>query len=201
MKRLKVSREIQDIVASLKQGDRVLLSWNHDYVTSDGVSGPQRPIIKLERIAPVGTRAWMEQVDLVVGARPTLGQGPTIGAEAWMIVVGRELGVLDADGHGPDLHTNEWRSAIHHQAFGIEPETGITVVYRSAEGKKLRVTYDNRLQTVTLHRSPKDITLPRAISASGARYAAGNEVFWSKGADAIYKKDGATLFEGNNLQE
>ena len=117
MKHLKVRRDIQEIVASLKQGDRLMLSWNHDYVTSDGGSSPKRPIVKLERIAPMGTRAWMEQVDMVVGASDSLDHGPTIGSEEWMIAVGRELGVRDADGHGPDLHSGEWRSAIHRKAF------------------------------------------------------------------------------------
>lgn len=35
---------------SLKEGDYVLLSWNHDYVHREGSSFPQRPITKLEKI-------------------------------------------------------------------------------------------------------------------------------------------------------
>ncbi|QDU31756.1 hypothetical protein ETAA8_69160 [Anatilimnocola aggregata] len=39
-------------IQGLKAGDFVLLSWNHDYVTSKGVSSPERPVIKLEKIDP-----------------------------------------------------------------------------------------------------------------------------------------------------
>ena len=34
----------------LKKGDRVILNWNHEYITQNGFSGPQRPIIKLAKI-------------------------------------------------------------------------------------------------------------------------------------------------------
>ncbi len=50
MKRLKVTPAIRDTMKSLKKGDRVFLSWNHNYVTVDGSSWPERPITKLERI-------------------------------------------------------------------------------------------------------------------------------------------------------
>ena len=56
MGHLKVPETIRDTVYALKKGDTVLLSWNHDYVTIDGSSGPERPITKLEVIAPVVTR-------------------------------------------------------------------------------------------------------------------------------------------------
>ncbi len=181
-----VRRDIKGIVASFKKGDNVLLSWNHGHVTTDGGSGPARPIVKVEKIAPAGTQAWMEQVDRVVGTWDALDHGPTIGSEQWMIAVNRKLGVHDADGHGSDLHTGQWRSAIHRKAFGLEPESRIVVVYHLADGKELRVTYDNLRQTVTLHTYQKDITLPHAVFASGARYAAGDEEFWNKGAYAIY---------------
>ena len=37
------------VVKTLKQGDRVLLNWRHDYVTRNGSSFPVRPITKLEK--------------------------------------------------------------------------------------------------------------------------------------------------------
>lgn len=49
MKQSKVLPAIRDTVTSLKKGDHVLLSWNHDYVTVDGSSGPDRPVIKLQK--------------------------------------------------------------------------------------------------------------------------------------------------------
>ena len=50
MKTSKVPSGVRNAVNSLKKGDRVLLSWNHDYVTVDGSSGPDRPITKLEKL-------------------------------------------------------------------------------------------------------------------------------------------------------
>ena len=50
MKNLKVPAAIRDTVVALKKGDFVLLDWQHDYVTKDGSSSPERPIKKLERI-------------------------------------------------------------------------------------------------------------------------------------------------------
>ena len=43
--------KLNTIIKGLTKGDRVLLSWNHNYVTEGGSSAPQRPITKLEKIA------------------------------------------------------------------------------------------------------------------------------------------------------
>ena len=50
LKNMKVDQTIYDAVVQLVDGDRVFLSWNHDYVTKNGASGPERPIIKLEKM-------------------------------------------------------------------------------------------------------------------------------------------------------
>ncbi|MCX6997826.1 MAG: hypothetical protein NTV49_12255 [Kiritimatiellaeota bacterium] len=121
MKNPKVPSAIRDVVRMLAKGDLVFLSWNHDYVTVDGSSGPKRPIVKLEKIAPIGTKAWMEQVDRVVGTKDAAGHGPTIDSDEWMIAVSRKLGVFDAQGHGPDLRSKEWVGAIQRKTFGNEP--------------------------------------------------------------------------------
>jgi hypothetical protein len=44
--------KILETVKSLQKGDYVLLSWHHDYVTKQGASFPERPIVKLEKLAP-----------------------------------------------------------------------------------------------------------------------------------------------------
>ena len=49
-KKPKGDPKILETVKGLKKGDYVLLSWHHDYVTSDGASSPERPIVKLEKI-------------------------------------------------------------------------------------------------------------------------------------------------------
>ena len=52
MKEAKVSAEIRKTIDTLQPGDRVLLSWNHDYVTIGRSSRPERPIVKLEKAPP-----------------------------------------------------------------------------------------------------------------------------------------------------
>ena len=39
---------IRDEILALKPGDMVHLKWNHDYVTKDGTSSPERPIVALK---------------------------------------------------------------------------------------------------------------------------------------------------------
>lgn len=48
----KVSQRILDTIKSLKKGDTVKLSWNHNYVTKGGASYPVRAITLLESLAP-----------------------------------------------------------------------------------------------------------------------------------------------------
>ena len=47
----RVTAKMLKLLKSLKVGDAVRLSWNHDYVTKDRVSSPERPIILLEKVA------------------------------------------------------------------------------------------------------------------------------------------------------
>ncbi len=49
-KKPKGDPKILETVKSLKKGDYVLLAWHHDYVTKQGASYPERPIVKLEKI-------------------------------------------------------------------------------------------------------------------------------------------------------
>ena len=43
--------QVKKILESLNKGDYVLLSWNHDYVHTEGCSSPERPITKLVKIS------------------------------------------------------------------------------------------------------------------------------------------------------
>lgn len=122
MKRPKVPADIRAAVHSLKQGDMVLLSWKHDYVTSQGGSAPERPLTRLEKIASVGTQAWLNQIDRRAGVRDTPGHGPTIGSAEWMQAVSVKLGVYDELGHGPTPDSEEWRNAMQWKAFGIKSD-------------------------------------------------------------------------------
>lgn len=122
MKNSKMPADIHTVVNSLKKGDVVLLSWKHDYVTSNGGSAPERPLTRLEKIAPVGTKVWFNQIDRRASVHDTAGHGPTIGSKKWMQAVSAKLEVYDKQGHGPTPDTDEWRNAIHWKAFGIKPE-------------------------------------------------------------------------------
>ena len=42
--------KLNEIIEGLQEGDRVLLSWNHNYVTRGGSSAPERPITKLRKV-------------------------------------------------------------------------------------------------------------------------------------------------------
>jgi hypothetical protein len=120
MKHPKVPDDIRAAINTLKPGDFVLLSWKHDYVTIQGGSAPERPITKLEKIAPVGTQEWLNQIDRRAGVRDTNGRGPTIGSPEWMQAVSVNLGVYDKLQHGPSLDSEEWRNGIQWKAFGIK---------------------------------------------------------------------------------
>ena len=48
---MKIDPSVYETVFQLEAGDQVLLSWNHDYVTRAGGTGPERPITKLERVS------------------------------------------------------------------------------------------------------------------------------------------------------
>ncbi|MDG2525192.1 MliC family protein [Stenotrophomonas sp. HITSZ_GD] len=58
-------------------------------------------------------------------------------------------------------------------------DNGHVTVAWNCDGKPVAADYDNRRQEVRLQVGPELLTLPAAVSASGARYAdaAGNE-FW-----------------------
>jgi hypothetical protein len=120
MKHPKVPDDIRAAINTLKPGDLVLLSWKHDYVTSQGGSAPERPITKLEKIAPIGTQEWLNQIDRRAGVRDTNGRRPTIGSPEWMQAVSVKMGVYDNLQHGPSLDSEEWRNAIQWRAFGIK---------------------------------------------------------------------------------
>ena len=49
MKRPKVPASLRDKVMALKPGDVVELDWIHEYVTNDGGSYPERPVVRLEK--------------------------------------------------------------------------------------------------------------------------------------------------------
>lgn len=72
-----------------------------------------------------------------------------------------------------------------------------SAVYRSADGKTARATFDldRDLVIVTLP-DGRMVTLPAAPSASGARYSNGNETFWEHQGTARFFRGDTVIFEG-----
>ena len=46
-----LTAERKEVFVKLNPGDFVILSWNHDYVHTDGCSAPQRPITELVKVS------------------------------------------------------------------------------------------------------------------------------------------------------
>jgi membrane-bound inhibitor of C-type lysozyme len=75
---------------------------------------------------------------------------------------------------------------------------GISAVFNCAEGKTIAATFyngaDARVELKLGDR--RELSLPQAISASGARYASADEaiVFWNKGDTAFITEAGQTTF-------
>ncbi len=119
MNNRKVSPEMHAAINALEEGDVVMLSWEHNYVRDESGARPERPLTRLEKIAPVGSQEWLHQIDRFVDVHDADGNGPTVGSSAWMQAVSAELGVYDDQGHGPTPGSDEWRNAVHWKAFGL----------------------------------------------------------------------------------
>jgi membrane-bound inhibitor of C-type lysozyme len=70
-------------------------------------------------------------------------------------------------------------------------------LFTCSSGQALYATFRERLVTLVLSDGRK-VTIPQAISASGARYATPNEsfVFWNKGNTAFIQENGKEIYSG-----
>ena len=55
--------ERRAVLDTLKPGDFVLLAWNHDYVTRDGASSPERPVQNLKKISAAEAAELLKKAD------------------------------------------------------------------------------------------------------------------------------------------
>ncbi|MES2014557.1 MAG: MliC family protein [Patescibacteria group bacterium] len=90
-----------------------------------------------------------------------------------------------------------WPNAREKPASFVNDTAGVIekAVYQCADGKSITAVY--REGSVALELSDlRAITLPQAISASGARYATPDEhfVFWNKGNTAFIQENNALTF-------
>ena len=122
--RPKVPPLVRMAIRDLKEGATVLLSWHHEYVTRNGASWPERPIVRVLPIPEAGSAGWMAELDRLVRLRQPGWAGGRPGSEVWMIAVAEAIGVYDSLGHGPDPGSDEWRDALHRKVFESEEPAG-----------------------------------------------------------------------------
>lgn len=76
---------------------------------------------------------------------------------------------------------------------GVLPQ----VVYVSDTGERLTAVFDNAAGTVRVTLPDgRQVTLPRALSGSGARYSDGQETFWEHHGEGTYTVGETMVFQG-----
>jgi len=69
--------------------------------------------------------------------------------------------------------------------------------YVSATGERLVAVFDNAADTVTVTLpGGRTVTLPRAVSGSGARYSDGTDTFWDHHGEGTFTTGETTVFQG-----
>ncbi|MBN2688390.1 MAG: MliC family protein [Deltaproteobacteria bacterium] len=73
----------------------------------------------------------------------------------------------------------------------------IGIVYVSEDGQALTACFDTRADTVLVKLPDgREVTLPRSISASGARYSNGETTFWEHHGEGIVQVGDNIIFRG-----
>lgn len=72
-----------EIIKSLKPDDCVLLAWNHDYVTKDGCSSPERPITSLKKITAAEAAELLKKAEAAPATPKPGKQAPAARAIAF----------------------------------------------------------------------------------------------------------------------
>ena len=86
--------------------------------------------------------------------------------------------------------------------YAKDPESIITVAYVSSRGERLTARFDNKAKKVILELpNGKTLTLPEAVSASGARYSDGKMTFWEHHGTATLFKGESAVFEGKEAPQ
>ncbi|NLI45575.1 MAG: lysozyme inhibitor [Acidobacteria bacterium] len=82
--------------------------------------------------------------------------------------------------------------------FDIAPDqVRLETVYVSATGERLSARFDNVADAVTVTLpSGRTVTLPRAVSGSGARYSDGTDTFWEHHGEGTFTTGETTVFQG-----
>lgn len=131
-------------------------------------------------------------------------QGVAIALFVGVFTLGFYLGVETGDFHmsveqNHAADTGNLDSMPGHGHMNGAPAIIAAAHYMCAAGKSIDAKYlrEQEHESVVLSLSDsREITVPQAISASGARYANEDEsfVFWNKGNTAFIEENGATTF-------
>jgi membrane-bound inhibitor of C-type lysozyme len=86
--------------------------------------------------------------------------------------------------------------------YAKDPENTATAAYFSSRGERLTARFDMKAKKVTLTLPDgKSLTLPEAVSASGARYSDGKMTFWEHQGTATLFKGELAIFEGKEAPQ
>ena len=76
-------------------------------------------------------------------------------------------------------------------------DKGPRAVYVAQDGARLLAEFDTQAQTVTVTRpGGQRVTLPLAVSGSGARYSNGKETFWEHHGEGSLWEGEKLIFQG-----
>ena len=86
--------------------------------------------------------------------------------------------------------------------YAKDPENIAIAAYVSSRGERLTARFDMKAKKVTLTLpGGKSLTLPEAVSASGARYSDGKMTFWEHHGTATLFKGESAIFEGKETPQ
>ena len=106
-----------------------------------------------------------------------------------------------------DLRRPQWAlpdgGDADYGAGAVDAATSSTIeaTFVCPDGTAIDAVFYNEADTVTVALPDGEVTLPRVVSGSGARYSDDTTVFWNQGDEALVEVDGETLYQGCVAQE
>ncbi len=162
-------------------------------------SAPTEPTQAASATPAIGSPQWLAAVETKIRVLDEQGHGPTVGSEEWMAAVSHKLDLNTAQERGLTPGSEEWKRAVHGRLWGERPAQVIRAVFIAESQERLIAEFNREDNNVTVFWKERRSTLPRAISASGARYASPDEkeVLWNKGDEVTYWLNGEIVFSGS----
>lgn len=95
----------------------------------------------------------------------------------------------------------ETTEAVDTASSAVGDAAAIEATFVCPGGTSIDAVFDNAAGTVTVTLPDGAVTLPRVVSASGARYSDGQITFWNKGNEALVEVNGETVYASCSVQE